>query len=94
MRNIEQTAEKLKLMGNPTRLRILEALARGECSVSTICRRLKLPQAKVSQHLALLRSRDIVTATRQGVSVCYSLSDGQTLKLLQTLSSGLDGRRN
>ena len=85
MNNVEQTAEKLKLMGNPTRLRILQALAGGSCSVKVICEQLRLPQAKVSQHLALLRNRAIVSAERNGVQVCYTLSDNQTKLLLDAL---------
>lgn len=81
----EKSAELLKLLGNATRLRILFQLQEGTCCVTDICRRLKLPQAKVSQHLSLLRGRGIVTAERQGARVCYTLSDQSAGNILRAL---------
>ncbi|MDP8225768.1 MAG: metalloregulator ArsR/SmtB family transcription factor [Candidatus Lernaella stagnicola] len=85
MSDTKDFADTLKLMGNPTRLRILAALADGSCHVGRICRLLNLPQATVSQHLALLRNSDIVSARRDGVKVCYSLDDALTEQILNLI---------
>jgi ArsR family transcriptional regulator len=79
---LENQARTLKMMGNPTRLRILRELAAGSCCVKTICETLDLPQATVSQHLARLRRCAIVAADRQGAQVCYSLADPCTARIL------------
>ena len=93
MEKWQQAAETFKLLGNPTRLRILAELYRGGCSVKEICRQLQLPQATVSQHLALLRNKQIVTAERRGVMVCYSLSDRNIVKVLIATGSLPGARR-
>lgn len=85
MTQTEHFARTLKLLGNPTRLRIVAALTDGGCSVSHLCQRLNLPQATVSQHLALLRNSDIVSASRDGVHVCYTLCDRRTEQILKLM---------
>jgi ArsR family transcriptional regulator len=93
MATLKQQAQTLKLLGNPARLRILFALAAGRCNVSTICRKVALPQATVSQHLAALRRRRIVTAERRGVQVCYSLTDPGAARILAALHEPRRSRR-
>ena len=85
MTEIETAAKTFKLLGNSTRLRILNELADGTCHVKEICEKLDLPQATVSQHLALLRSHNMVTGSRKGVHVCYSLTGDQAEKILQII---------
>lgn len=68
-------AELCQTMSNATRLRIVHALReRPEC-VGKLARSLGLDQAKVSQHLAVLRSRGIVIAERQGSEVVYRVTN-------------------
>jgi len=86
MTTTEDFAKTLKLLGNPTRLRIIQALAEGGCSVTLLCERLDLPQATVSQHLALLRNSDIVSAMRDGARVCYTLSDAGAARIIHVLN--------
>lgn len=62
-------------LGQPTRLAILETLQGGELTVGAILARLGMEQGNVSQHLAILRSRRLVTTRRQGNRVFYSLRD-------------------
>ncbi|HPQ70786.1 MAG TPA: metalloregulator ArsR/SmtB family transcription factor [bacterium] len=93
MKNLAKTAETLKLLGNQTRLRILCQLLAGACCVKDISDGLSLPQATVSQHLALLRNNEIVTATRQGAQVCYSLTDPKTKNILSALHAETRARR-
>jgi ArsR family transcriptional regulator len=74
-------------LAHPTRIAIIELLRdEGEVPVATIHERLELEQANVSQHLAVLRSRQIVVGRRDGNQVFYSLRDpilGQVLDLLR-----------
>ena len=68
-------AEIFQALGHPTRLAILEALQEGELTVGAVLGRLGIEQANVSQHLAVLRSRRLVSTRRQGNRVFYSLRD-------------------
>ena len=67
-------AEICKTMADVKRLLIIHELREGEMSVGHLVSSLDLPQANVSQHLAILRERGIVTARREGTSIFYSLS--------------------
>lgn len=63
-------------LGHPTRIAIVELLRdEGEVSVATVHERLGLEQANVSQHLGVLRARQIVVGRKEGNQVFYSLRD-------------------
>src|SRR5262245_14620688 len=74
-------------LAHPTRIAITELLRdEGEVPVSRIYERLGLEQANVSQHLAVLRSKQIVTGRKDGNQVFYSLRDpilGRVLNLMR-----------
>jgi DNA-binding transcriptional ArsR family regulator len=63
----------MRVLSDPTRLRLLGLLQNGEMNVSTLCRRLELPQPTVSHHLGLLRSAGLVGNRRSGKQVFYFL---------------------
>lgn len=67
-------AEICKTLSDPKRLMIVHELRDGELSVRQLGTRLELPQANVSQHLAILRKRGIVSTRREGTTVFYSLA--------------------
>ncbi len=67
-------AELCGTMSNATRLRIVHALRDGPCRVSDLAQTTGLTSAKVSQHLAVLRSHGIVAATRQGSEMIYRIT--------------------
>jgi ArsR family transcriptional regulator len=73
-------ADICKTLANPKRLEILNALQGGEVSVSQLVRRLRLPKANVSQHLALLRSRGVVSARREGLNVYYRVANPKIIQ--------------
>jgi ArsR family transcriptional regulator len=75
--------EMLKSLSNPTRLSILVGLYGNECNVSKIQKNLRLPQSTISQHLSVLKDRGIVTARRDGVKTCYSISHPFVLQLIR-----------
>jgi DNA-binding transcriptional ArsR family regulator len=68
-------ARFFRALAHPTRIRILEILARGERTVQELQEALTLEQPIVSQQLAVLRNQDIVTAQKEGLSVRYALRD-------------------
>ncbi len=67
-------ARFFRVLGDPTRLRILELLEEGERSVGQIMAAVSQPQARVSTHLACLRHCGFVTAERRGKHVIYRLA--------------------
>lgn len=77
-------AELFKTLGHPLRIRILDALRQGELTVGDLQVQLKAEQSMVSQHLATLRSRDLVHARREGTSVWYSAADPAIWQVLDT----------
>ena len=74
----EQTsalAEMFRLMGDPSRLRILLSCLPAPRAVGDIARATGLPQSLVSHHLRLLRTGHILRAERHGREVHYSVAD-------------------
>lgn len=74
--------EFFKALAHPLRIRIIDSLREGEIGVNDLCARLDVEQSTVSQQLALLRSRNIVTGRKEGQNVYYSIRDTAIFKLL------------
>ncbi len=73
------TAERLKALGHPVRLTIIQALARHTpCSCGDFCVSLPLAQSTISQHLKILKDAGLIRLTREGTRSRYSL-DRQAL---------------
>jgi DNA-binding transcriptional ArsR family regulator len=66
-------ANVFQALSHPTRIAILEVLQEGELSAGAIQERLGIEQANLSQHLAILRARQIVVNRKDGNQVFYSL---------------------
>ena len=75
-------ADFFRALAHPVRIRILETLGAGERSVQELQQALHLEQPVVSQQLAVLRGRNIVTPRKVGTTVRYALSDPLITKLL------------
>ncbi len=78
----EYKASIFQALAHPTRIAIVEVLAEGEVSARAIQERLGIEQANLSQHLAVLRSRQIVNNRKEGNQVFYSLRHRVLLKVL------------
>lgn len=81
-------ADILQAVAHPTRIAIVEELQRGETSAGALIARLGLDQANASQHLAILKTRQIVSHRKEGSQVFYSLRDpamGEVLDLLKRM---------
>lgn len=80
-----EAATLLKAVGNENRLMVLCALAGGELSVGELLERVDLSQSALSQHLAVLRSRNLVTTRRESQMIFYSLTDNRARDLIDFL---------
>jgi ArsR family transcriptional regulator, lead/cadmium/zinc/bismuth-responsive transcriptional repressor len=72
---IVQLADLFRLMGDPTRLRIIFACLKDPISVGDIATRLDLSPSLVSHHLRLLRAARVLRAERRGKQMFYSALD-------------------
>ena len=68
-------ADMFQALGHPTRIAIIELLADEELSAGALIEKLGMEQANVSQHLAVLRSKQIVVNRKAGNQVFYSVRD-------------------
>jgi|SRR5579883_2828876 ArsR family transcriptional regulator len=78
-------ASIFQALGHPTRIAILEILRDGELSAGAIQERLGIEQANLSQHLAILRNRQIVSHRKSGNQVLYSVSNPVLLEVLDIM---------
>lgn len=87
-------AEFFKALGHPARIRILELLRDGERTAGDLVADLELEQSNVSQQLAVLRERGVLSSRRDGAQVYYSVKDPRIFDLLllakQILTSTLN----
>ena len=72
-----------KVLGDETRMKIINALAHGELCVSDIAAALEMTQSAVSHQLKLLRMAGQVKARREGKSIYYSLDDQHVIDILE-----------
>jgi DNA-binding transcriptional ArsR family regulator len=79
-------ASVFQALAHPTRIAIVEILRDGEMSAGAMQARLGIEQANLSQHLAILRSRQIVVNRKEGNQVFYSLPNpvlGEVLDIMR-----------
>ena len=81
----EYKASIFQALAHPTRIAIVETLRNGEVSARSIQDSLGIEQANLSQHLAILRSRQIVANRKEGNQVFYSLRNKVLLKVLDMM---------
>jgi len=86
--SFDREAEILKVLGHPVRLKIVAGLMSQSCNVKKIWECLELPQATVSQHLALLKNKGIIEGKRDGVEVFYQVTSEEARKIVESLMSG------
>src|SRR5438874_1115952 len=81
----EYKASIFHALAHPTRIAIVEVLRDGEISARAIQERLGIEQANLSQHLAILRSRQIVANRKEGNQVFYSLRNKVLIRVLDLM---------
>jgi len=82
-RTVLAVAEIFKLLGDPTRVRVVDALSRGERCVSDLADLVGISESALSHQLRLLRSARLVRVRRAGRLAYYSLDDHHVLGLLR-----------
>ena len=80
--SVSELADLFRLLGDPTRLRIVLACLEGPLAVHDIAARHDLSSSLVSHHLRLLRAARIVKADRQGKQVFYAAADPHICSVL------------
>ena len=78
-------ANVFQALAHSTRIAIIEALRDGELSAGAIQERLSIEQANLSQHLAILRARQLVMNRKEGNQVFYSLRHPVLIKVLDIM---------
>jgi DNA-binding transcriptional ArsR family regulator len=74
-------AQRFKVLAEPARLQVLDALRGGPLNVSELIDETGLNQANLSKHLQLLHANGFVTRRRDGLFVIYELSDESVFQL-------------
>jgi DNA-binding transcriptional ArsR family regulator len=85
----ELIAARLRVIGDPTRIRILDLLREGELSVTQITEGLGTSQQNASKHLGVLLQAGIVARRKDGNSSIYSIADAGVYELCEQVCGGL-----
>jgi ArsR family transcriptional regulator, lead/cadmium/zinc/bismuth-responsive transcriptional repressor len=80
---VQALADLFSILGDPTRVRIVDALSEGELCVCDIAEHVGLSESAVSHQLRLMRSMRVVRGRREGRCVYYTLDDQHILSLFQ-----------
>ncbi|MFL2552612.1 MAG: ArsR/SmtB family transcription factor [Gammaproteobacteria bacterium] len=84
-KDVETASRSLKAMSHPLRLMILCKLGEDEFSVQDIVDNVGTSQSNISQHLAILRDKGILSARKDANKVFYKVTDFKTLKLIDMM---------
>lgn len=83
--DIDRASRSLKAMSHPLRLKILCTLGAQEVSVQDIVERVGTSQSNISQHLAILRDKGILSSRKDANRVFYKVVDSRTLQLISMM---------
>jgi ArsR family transcriptional regulator len=86
---LERVAEQFRLLGEPMRLKILQALCAKPLTVGEIVAATGATQSNISRHLALLASAGIITRQKDGQFVYYGMTNPLTMKLCELVHNEL-----
>jgi len=87
---LEDIAARFRALGEPMRLRILEALRRGERTVGDLVEATEASQANVSKHLAVLHREGFVSRRREGLNVWYAVADPAVYALCDKVCGAIE----
>ena len=93
-KDVETASRSLKAMSHPLRLMILCKLGEGEFSVQDIVDNFGTSQSNISQHLAILRDKGILSARKDANKVFYKVTDFKTLKLIDMMREVFCSKHN
>ena len=84
---LDRMAARFKLLGEPMRLKILQAVCREPLNVNDIVAATGSTQANVSKHLALLAAGGVLTRKKEGQCVYYGMKNRLVMKLCELVHS-------
>ena len=84
---LDRMATRFKLLGEPMRLKILQAVCKAPLSVNDIVAATGSTQANVSKHLALLAAGGVLTRKKEGQCVYYGMKNRLVMKLCELVHS-------
>ena len=85
--SLEKIIEKLKAIGHPDRLQIVNIVMNGECQVGEIVKALGKKQPIISQQLSKLRLSGVLKSKRHGHYMYYSFADKNIKKIIAAILS-------
>jgi DNA-binding transcriptional ArsR family regulator len=85
----EMIAARMRTIGDPTRIRLLDALRREERPVGVLAETLQMSQQNVSKHLGVLLRDGIVGRRKEGTTVYYRVTDASVYDLCEQVCGGL-----
>ncbi|MEA1988415.1 MAG: metalloregulator ArsR/SmtB family transcription factor [Pseudomonadota bacterium] len=80
--NINKASKALKAMGHPLRLKILCVIGEQELPVMDIVKQVGTTQSNISQHIDILREKEIITSRREGSKILCKVRDHNILTLM------------
>lgn len=83
--DIERAAKAIKAIAHPLRLKVLCLLGDKELSVQDIVECCGTSQSNISQHLAILRDKGVLSTRKEANFVFYRIHDPRTLKLVELM---------
>jgi DNA-binding transcriptional ArsR family regulator len=89
---VELVAHRFRVLSEPARIRLLDALRAGPASVGQLGERLGLSQQNASKHLGVLADAGLLERTRAGTSAFYSISDPTVFTLCEVVCDSLRDR--
>jgi DNA-binding transcriptional ArsR family regulator len=89
---VELVAQRFRVLGEPARIRLLDALRAGPANVGELAARLSLSQQNTSKHLGVLARAGLVERTRAGNSAVYAISDPTVFTLCEVVCDALRDR--
>ena len=85
--HVQSVADTFRVLGDPTRIRILEALGHGELCVNDLAGKVQISESAASHQLRLLRTMRLVKVRREGRLAFYAVDDHHILELLHQAST-------
>jgi DNA-binding transcriptional ArsR family regulator len=89
---VELIARRFRVIGEPTRIRLLDRLREGEATVHELVEALGASQQNVSKHLQVLLEAGIVARRKQGNHAYYSIADPSVLDLCERVCGAVERR--
>ncbi len=89
---IKGVAERFRILSEPIRLQILQALRNGELTVTELTREVEISQPNASKHLRILQDAGMLRRDQRGNSVYYSIADNSIFQLCGLVCDSLESR--